>query len=230
MVSKKNAALAPFLPPIGDKWFDDWVTPQRTAAIARILGAVGKSTDDEVQLATDIFEAYVSTSSQLDLYERSKAAKRLEKVKSIRKAVETQAALISADSYLSAAICKDVGLIRPPPIGELRIQLRSLEIQLSSLAKEWRTKIDLPTELSGRRPSEPEWLAGVSLPLVYERHFHSPAGRSRNAEGTPGGPTVRFVGATLRELSIPYSPESIVRAFTRLRRQRDKERARREAA
>jgi len=61
MVSKKNAALAPFLPPIGDKWFDDWVTPQRTAAIARILRAVGKSADDEVQLATDIFEAYVST-------------------------------------------------------------------------------------------------------------------------------------------------------------------------
>jgi len=144
--------------------------------------------------------------------------------------VETQAALISADSYLSAAICKDVGLIRPPPIGELRIQLRSLEIQLSSLAKEWRTKIDLPPELSGRRPSEPEWLAGVALPLVYERHFLSPAGRSRNMEGEPGGPTVRFIEATLSELTIPFKRESIVRAFSRLKRERDVERARKRAA
>jgi len=229
MVSKKNAAVAAFVPPSGDKTFDDWITPQRTAAIARILRAVGKSTDDKVQLATDIFEAYVSTSSQLDLYERSKAAKRLKKVKSIRKAVETQAALISADSYLSAAIGEAAGLV-PSPLSEWRFKLQSLEIQLSSLAKEWRTKMDLPPELGGRRPSEREWLAGVSLPLVYERRFHSPAGRSRNAEGNPGGPTVRFVESTLSELSIPYSPESIVRAFTRLRRQRDKERARREAA
>jgi hypothetical protein len=229
MVSKRNAAVAAFVPPSGDKTFDDWVTPQRTAAIARILGAVRKSTDDEVQLATDIFKAYVSTSSELDLYERSKAAKRLKKVKRIRMAVEKQAALISADSYLSGAIGTAVG-VKAPPIWDLRIQLQSLEIQLSSLAKEWRTKIDLPPELRDRRPSEPEWLAGVSLPLVYERHFHSPAGRSRNAEGTPAGPTVRFVEATLSELSIPYSPESIVRAFTRLRRQRDKERARRKAA
>jgi hypothetical protein len=142
---------------------------------------------------------------------------------------EKQAALISADSYLSGAIGTAVG-VKAPPIWDLRIQLQSLEIQLSSLAKEWRTKIDLPPELRDRRPSEPEWLAGVSLPLVYERHFHSPAGRSRNAEGTPAGPTVRFVGATLSELSIAYSPESIVRAFTRLKRQRDKERARRKAA
>jgi hypothetical protein len=28
----------------------------------------------------------------------------------------------------------------------------------------------------GLCPSEREWLAGVSLPLVYERHFLSPAG------------------------------------------------------
>ena len=143
--------------------------------------------------------------------------------------MEKQAALISADPYLSKAMGKAVG-VAPPPILELHIELRSLEIQLSSLDKKWRSKADLPPELRGRRPSELEWLAGVALPLVYERHFLSRAGRSRNAEGEPGGPTVKFVEATLSELSIPYSPESIVRAFTRLRRQRDEERTRREAA
>jgi hypothetical protein len=202
---------------------------ERKAAIARIVKAVRKSTDDEVQLATDIFEAYVLNPSKLDRREGPKAAKRLAQAKNIRKAVEKQAALISADAYISEAIGKAKG-IKPPPILELCLELRSLESKLSLLAKKWRGKTDLPPELRDRRPSELEWLAGVSLPLVYERHFLSPAGRSRNAEGKPGGPTVRFVEATLSELSIPYSPESIARAFTRLRRQRDEERTRRDAA
>ena len=46
----------------------DFQCERRTAAIADVLRAVGKSTDDEVRLATDVFEAYVSTSSQLDLH------------------------------------------------------------------------------------------------------------------------------------------------------------------
>ena len=226
MARKRAAAVAAFAPPSGDKALDDWFAPLRTAAITRILKAVGKSTDDEVQLAIDIFEAYVATPSKLDLQEGSKAAQRLQKVKGIRQAVEKQAALISADPYLSKAIGKAEG-IKPPPILELHIELLTLETQLSSLADKWRRKADLPPELKGRRPSEPEWLAGVALPLVYERHFLSPAGRSRNAKGEPGGPTVKFVEATLNELSIPYSRESIVRAFTRLGRLRDEERKRR---
>jgi hypothetical protein len=235
MARKHAAAVAPFVPPSGDKALDDWFAPQRSAAIARILSATGKSVDDDiqlkidgVQLATDIFEAYAATPSKLDLHEGSKAAKRLRKVKGIQKAMEKQAALISADPYLSKVIGKAEG-IRPTPILELHIELLTLEIQLSSLAEKWRRKTDLPPELRDRRPSEREWLAGVSLPLVYERRFLSSAGRSRNAEGKPGGPTVRFVEATMSELSIPYSLESIARAFTRLRRQRDEERTRRKA-
>jgi hypothetical protein len=144
--------------------------------------------------------------------------------------VEKQAGLISADPYLRKAIGDAVGVKPPLNIWELRNELRGLEIQLSSLAEIWRRKKDLPPELRDRRPSEREWLAGVSLPLVYERHFFSPAGRSRNAHGKPGGPTVRFVEATMSELSIPYSAESIARAFTRLKRQRDEERTRKEAS
>jgi hypothetical protein len=97
MAKKRTAAVAAFVPPSGDKALDNWFAPLRTAAIDRILKAVGKSTDDEVQLATDIFEAYVATPSKLDLQEGSKAAQRLQKVKGIRKAVEKQAALTSAD-------------------------------------------------------------------------------------------------------------------------------------
>ena len=142
--------------------------------------------------------------------------------------MEKQAALIRADPYISEAIGYPTGLV-PQSIWMCISELRSLEYKLSLLAKKWRSKADLPPELRSRRPSEREWLAGVSLPLVYERHFLSPAGRSRNAEGKPGGPTVRFVEATLTELGLPYSSESIVRAFTRLKRQRDEERTRRGA-
>jgi hypothetical protein len=227
MAKKRNWTIAAFVPASGEnKALDDWFARLRTAAIARIVEAVGKSIDDEAQLATDIFEACITTRLKLDLSEGSKAAQRLQKVQSIRREVERQTALISADTYLSKAIGDPAGVKPLVNILELRDALRGLEIQLSVLAKRWRSKTDLPPELKGRRPSGPEWLAGVALPLVYERHFLSPAGRSRNARGEPGGPTVRFVDATLKELGIRYSPESIVRAFTGLWRQRDEERKR----
>jgi hypothetical protein len=93
---------------------------------ARILAAVGKSTDDEVQLATDIFEACVTTLSKLDPQGGSKAAKRLQKVKDIRKAVEKHAALISADPFLRKTIGKAEG-VKPPPIFELCIDYKALK-------------------------------------------------------------------------------------------------------
>jgi hypothetical protein len=230
MARKRPAAVAAFVPPSGDEALDDWFAQLRSAAIARIFSAVGKSTGDEVQLAADIFEAYVATPSKRDPQEASDAAQRLQKVRDIRKAVEKQVALISDDPYLRKAIGDAVGVKPPFDIWGLRNALRDLEIQLSLLAERWRRKKDLPPNLGDRRPSEREWLAGVSLPLVYERHFLSPAGRSRNAEGEPGGPTVKFVKATMSELGMPYSAESIVRALTRLKQQREEERARTKAA
>jgi hypothetical protein len=233
MARKRTAAIAAFVPPSGDEALDDWFAPLRTAAIARILKAVAKSTDevqvandDEVKLATDVFEAYAASPSKLDPQEGSKAAQRLQKVREILKAVEKQTALISADPYLSKVIGDAAGIKQPFDIWGLRNELRSLEIQLSLSAERWRREKDLAPDVGNRRPSEREWLAGVALPLVYERHFLSPAGRSRNAEGEPGGPAVRFVEATMNELGIPYSAESIVRAFTRLKQQRVEERAR----
>jgi hypothetical protein len=171
MARKGTAAVASFVPPSGDKALDDWFATLRTAAIGRILKAVGKSTDDEVQLATDIFEAYVATPGKLDLHEGSKAAERLKKVRGIRQAVEKQAALVSADPYLSEAIGKAVGL-KPPPILELHIELLTLETQLSSLADKWRSKTDLPakgsssqrTRMVSGRGAAPGLRAALSFP------------------------------------------------------------------
>jgi hypothetical protein len=90
-------------------------------------------------------------------------------------------------------------------------ELQSLENELSSLAKQWRRKTDLPSSLKDRRPSKLEWMAGVALPNFARR-----AGRSRTPESKPSGPTVRFIAATLKQVGALYSDESIVRAMTRL--------------
>ncbi|MGB6662955.1 MAG: hypothetical protein WBE90_28680 [Xanthobacteraceae bacterium] len=203
-----------FTPPTGKKAFDDWIAPQRTAAIGRILKAVGKSPNSELDLATGIYHACVETHSKLDLLEGSKASNRLNKIKHIVKALQKRIALVSADPYLKQRIV-DANGVAPRPIVQLLFELQSLENEWSWLAKKWRSKADLPPSLKDRRPSELEWLAGVSLPLIYERCFLRRAARSRT-KGKPGGPTVRFIEAAMGELGMPYSGESIVRAFSRL--------------
>lgn len=210
----KNGSARAFGPPTGDKAFDDWVAPQRTAAIARILKEVRKPSNGEIQLATDIYETYIEMRVKFG-HEDSKATNRLKMVRRILGGLEKLTSLINADPYIRERVGQSLG-VQPQPIVHLYFQSLRLENELVTAVKCWRSKkADLP-KLRGRRPSELEWLAGVSLPLVYERHFRSRSGRSRSAKGEPGGPTVRFIEATLTELGLPYSPESIVRAFTRM--------------
>jgi hypothetical protein len=74
------------------------------------------------------------------------------------------------------------------------------------------------------RPRSPlDLLVAVLLPTVFERHFGSAAGRSRNPlSKKAGGPYIRFALATLRELGItkngkPYAPDTIARALSGVR-------------
>jgi hypothetical protein len=178
MAKKRTAAIAVFAPPGDDTALDEYFAKLRTPAVNRILEAVGKSVVNESQFGTDIFWACIATRRRLDLGDGAKAAERLHKVREIKNAVEKHASVISGDLYLGELNGK---------LSKLRIELQSLETELSSISDNWRSKADLTPELKGRRPSEPEWLTGVALPLVYERHFASPAGRSRNINGKPGG-------------------------------------------
>lgn len=59
-----------------------------------------------------------------------------------------------------------------------------------------------------------QWLAGVTLPEIYQRHFRRKGKRSRDNGGPASGPYIRFVSAVLGEFSItksdkPYSVETI---------------------
>jgi hypothetical protein len=221
MTNKRRAASAAvFLPPTGDKLLDARRAPRRAAAIARILKAVGKSRVNKKRLAADIVGASMEKPSYLDVLEGSSAKSRLKKVRRILQALAKQDALIDADPYIGATINKIDWPFQVPPIKDVLLRLLRLERSLAWLSKQWRGKVDVPDNLKDRRPTEREWLAGVSLPLVYERHFLRRAGRSRNVKGDPTGPMVDFIDAALKELGLPYARESIVRAFTRLSAQR----------
>jgi hypothetical protein len=217
-----------FMPPTGIKSLDDWVALQRTEAIARIVKAVRKAPNDEMHLATDIFQAYRQTPADLGISEGSKAKSRLKKVEDILKVLERLDALIDSDAFISERINNVSTPLQLSPNKQLLLEAHTLKGELAPLAKKGRSRAELPENLKDRRPSELEWLAGVLLPLVYERHFSLPAKRYRNAEGKPSGPTFQFIDATLRELGIPFRPESVLRAFSRLKPLRDAERTKRE--
>lgn len=229
MADDLHTAVRVFLPTTGRADLDEWIAPQRAAAIDRIVQAVGRSPQNPIKLADDIFDACIALPSQLDPLEGRKIASRLKKVRRILSGIKKYAALINSDPHISATINKSRG-VQPSGARQFLFELEALESVLVGQDKQVRHgKADLSATLNGRPPSELEWLAGLSLPLVYERHFSARAGRSRNARGEVGGPTVRFIQATLKELGIAYASELIARAFTRLSALRDEHRERKKA-
>jgi len=147
--------LRAFTPPTGDKAFDNWVAPQRTAAISRVVDAVGESPDSEVDLAAAIYRACIDAQIEVDPFEGSKATDRLKKVNRVLKGVRKQIDFVSTDPYLNERIKVAQG-VAPRPINELLFELQSLENELAWQANRWRSKVDLSVKLKGRRPSELE--------------------------------------------------------------------------
>ena len=204
---KPDIATA-FLPPTGNKAFDDRIAPKRAAAIERIIKAVGKEPDDKNQLALDINEAD-TTYAILYKLDGAKAAKRLQRVKRARKGIEKYVVLLKDEPLLweainEAASFADMSLLDP---------VRQFENSQARIVAEYRSKTNLPSSLKGRRPTSAEWLAGVSLPLVYEKRFNSP--------NAAGGPLIDFVAAAMEQLGVNYNRAAITKAITRLRPVRD---------
>src|SRR5262245_55951960 len=57
-----------------------------------------------------------------------------------------------------------------------------------------------------------ETLTGALLPEVFTRHFGITVGTSRDSDGDPTGPYIRFASQVLIELGIRCSRETVVRA------------------
>jgi hypothetical protein len=210
-------------------------------AIERILKAVGKKHVphdlDKQALCRDIADAYTARDHAFDLFDGSKSRQRLEALRRISKATERQIALLEADVGMDAMIgfaLKRAGInmpaypmSRPLTVAALLQQLRhgiaATEKTQQRINEKWRTEHKHNLSLRGRRLTEKSWLAGVTLPLIFEMHFHKRAARSRGKAGKPNGPMISFIAATMQELGLPYDLESIARAYsqcTQLREER----------
>jgi hypothetical protein len=213
------------------------VTVAGLQAVDRILEAVGKQhippNLDREALRIDIGRAYYSRDHAFDLCQGSEARERLDRLRRMHKAANELATLIEADDLARASI--NFGLerlwrpilnpfgssslpLKLPPIVAFLEHLQRAIAQAEQLeqskAKKWKTGHKRDPILRGRRPTGPEMLAGVYLPLIFEMHFLQRAARSRDKGGKPSGPMVRFIRATMRELGLQYSDESIVRAYS----------------
>ena len=67
-------------------------------------------------------------------------------------------------------------------------------------------------EVLNVRPSF--WLIGNDLVKVFEKHFAKQAARTRNSDGQPDSPFVRFVTAVTAELEEPVVAETVSKAMS----------------
>jgi len=67
-------------------------------------------------------------------------------------------------------------------------------------------------EVLNARPSF--WLIGNDLVKVFEKHFAKQAARTRNSDGQPDSPFVRFVTAVTAELGEPVVDETVSKAMS----------------
>ena len=177
-------------------------------AIDRILTAVGRGHIppelDRKALCAAIADAYHSRDHAFDLFHGSEAQDQLKRLRRIRKTAEKLASLLSsADTTVTATIATCLDKITPPwgkiappmgspaapkPVEQLDQWLRALEmaeVLRERAATKFHAAHKHDPDLRGRRVTEKEWLAGVSLPLVFEWHFRERARRSRS-NGLPG--------------------------------------------
>jgi hypothetical protein len=189
-MSKKFASMSP---------------AERKAAIERIVKATGRSPDDADKLVEDICQADDDYSQTLNV-KQAEAQRTHRLLKRIRKGMANSAKLIETDPIIK----KIADSYELPRLLEALGNFENWQAMRHRAKKNQGKK--------SRQASAIEWLAGVSLPLVYERRFGAAVVYSRRAgDSVPHGPAVSFIEATLAELGLKYDRHSIGRALTRLR-------------
>jgi hypothetical protein len=141
----------------------------------------------------------------------ARARNRLKRVRGIRDAAKELASLLEVKDDASDLIDEICGEWPQTTVRWLIAYCAAIEEVFGKLkASRWGN------------PTVNEWLAGAELPCVFAEHFRRPPGGSRNKTYQKGGgPCVRFIEATMRELGRLYSAASIVRALTGQHRLRE---------
>ena len=197
--------------------------PVDDRALDQILDAVGKKfipvNLNRKVLWTAIVKA-VETKEAIDRF-RPGARKRAmtKSVKRIRKAAKSLRAPIKEND--------DVDQLFASLLPSALEDIERLIVVTERAEQTWNKPNEAICAQYDRIPSAGEWLAGVELPLIFEKCFSrsKPAGRSRNKNGDPSGPTVRFITAVMSEMDSPLKGETIVRAMTRFSELRKRRRA-----
>jgi hypothetical protein len=186
--------------------------PVSSDAIDRILVAVGEKFVpvglDKRALMDDINKA-LATQRQIDRFRPLRARKCSKDLQRIDKALGAAASLLAADNDATRSIV-EIAPKMPQAIDHARIVVEAIKRRLENSIKVTSSRYP------NRVPTAIEWLVAVELPCIYEEHIHRKAAVSRGSSRKPGGPTVRFIEAVLREIGEAYSAPSIVRAMTRL--------------
>jgi hypothetical protein len=178
------------------------------AALNRIIQAAGNAPDDlnreELRSALENVPSWYATHQSLRVSAKRKRAG----LNKILNAAERLKTLLSGDAWL--LILNRLSISDPDP----RHALTWLTRAASDILNESSERLPKLVE-DFKTTSTLEDIAGIHLPVIFEQHLHRSRGRSRNPDGTPTGPCVRFVYQAMTELGMPYDKESIARAISR---------------
>ena len=183
------------------------------AAIEDIIEATGKPPDSEDQLARDL-DVVDTLFAFYENMHSSKPADRKKQINRIATALKKWESVVNKQpDYIKETIGKSLNfkealaaLSRPESKVDFRIGDFVFEIKVPLLRR--------------REPTPIETLTGLLLPLVFETRFGLPAKWSRQA-GQPHGPVIDFIEATAGKLGVNCSRETIGRAFSRLKNERE---------
>lgn len=184
-----------------------------TRGIARILNAVGSDVTppglDRATLRRNLESGAIwyRTKVQLRPSERAKLQRQLRGIKIAAKKLASQLSDDGAWRELSA----ELPLNQDCPRAILKDLLEAIDRALLRRDGGTGTK----NLFKARSPFE--WLVGMHLPRVFQRHFGRKPGFSRK-DRAPSGPYIRFAAQVLTELKVnnrgrPYKLAAIARAF-----------------
>jgi len=179
-------------------------------ALDRILAKVGKKfipdNLNRMALWTAIKQADDDKKSVNRFRSGARTRAIVKSMKRISKTAESLAAAVKQNDDATQLVAQMLPLALTTT-AELIILATHVEQVLNESSVALRARYD-------RIPSANEWLAGIELPLIFEDFFYRNPGRSR-VNDKPGGPTVRFIAAVMREIDSQLAEETIVRAMTR---------------
>lgn len=196
-------------------------------AVARVLAAVGsRQTPDSLdreKLRRDLVWAGTWNRTSMDLRAKAKRDRRvgtaLKAAKRFQQALtrleHRDLPIVDANLEAGPSLAKKlVGFVRQAEAA-LKPPLPEPEWQQDAAAH-------MVKELHLNERSAFEWLAGIHLAELYERHFERRAGFSVPPNGgAPYGPYIRFATQALTELKITkYSKWAIASALKDARRKR----------